>query len=218
MKIGNVKLGDSVPFTQVSNEFLRNPNISARAKGLMCYLWANSDDWVIVKEAIPNFFKDGRDSIRTAWSELEKLGYIVGVAVRNEKGQLKGWDYTVYHYPNKGDTNIAVSNSGLPNTNNTINNNNNTNNKNSKINISFDLFWNAYDKKTGRPKSEKKWNALNDTERTAIMEYIPKYVKSQPEKMYRKNPETFFNNRGWEDELIGADGKAIDVNISIDHA
>lgn len=75
--------------------------------------------------------------------------------------------------------------------------------------LPFDLFWNLYDKKTGRPKSEKKWNALSLKDQEAILEYIPKYKIAQPNKTYRKNPETFFNNRSWEDELIvyGTDTK-----------
>lgn len=67
----------------------------------------------------------------------------------------------------------------------------------------FELFWGSYDKKVGKPKAEKKWMALSDKEREDILSYIPKYKKVQPEKKYRKNPETFLNNRSWEDELIG---------------
>ena len=72
-----------------------------------------------------------------------------------------------------------------------------------EINISFNDFWNLYDKKIGlKNKIEKKWNKLNNEERKAIMKYIPIYKEAQPEKRFRKNPETFFNNRSWEDELI----------------
>ena len=35
-----------------------------------------------------------------------------------------------------------------------------------------------------------------------MFEYIPKYKQAQPDKQYRKNPETFLRNRSWEDELI----------------
>ncbi len=74
-------------------------------------------------------------------------------------------------------------------------------------NISFEKFWNAYDKKVGRPKSEKKWYKLSLKDQGAIMAYIPNYKKAQPDKKYRKNPETFFNNRSWEDELIKANDR-----------
>ena len=74
-------------------------------------------------------------------------------------------------------------------------------------NVDFETFWNAYDKKVERDKCEKKWRKLSDSDREAVMAYIPRYKKAQPVKQYRKNPETFLNNRGWEDELISSDSK-----------
>lgn len=74
---------------------------------------------------------------------------------------------------------------------------------NEKDIISFDRFWNLYDKKVGRKdKIESKWNKLSNQTRKAIIEYIPKYIDSQPDKKYRKNPETFLNNKSWNDEII----------------
>lgn len=71
------------------------------------------------------------------------------------------------------------------------------------INISFDEFWDAYDKKKGSIKKIKKmWERLKDEDREAIMKYIPLYKLEQPEKTWRKNPETFLNNEGWKDEII----------------
>ena len=81
-------------------------------------------------------------------------------------------------------------------------------------NIEFDVFWDLYDKKTERPKCEKKWLALKDEEREAIIDYIPKYIQAQPDKKFRKNPSTFLNNRSWLDEIIGENKKEQGVNIS----
>ena len=39
------------------------------------------------------------------------------------------------------------------------------------------------------------------------MEYLPKYKLSQPEKKFRKDPDTFLNNKSWNDELIESDSK-----------
>lgn len=71
------------------------------------------------------------------------------------------------------------------------------------INVSFEEFWFFYDKKRGdKTKLEKKWNSLTDMERVMIMEYIPLYRESQPDKAFRKDPETFLNNKSWNDEII----------------
>ena len=73
-----------------------------------------------------------------------------------------------------------------------------------EINISFDIFWDLYDKKNGdKAKLIVKWNNFTDLERKEIIEYIPKYKLSQPDKKFRKDPQTFFNNNSWNDELIG---------------
>ena len=71
-----------------------------------------------------------------------------------------------------------------------------------QLNIPFDIFWNLYDKKIEKDKCESKWNKLTDKERENIINYLPKYKLSTPDKQYRKNPETFFNNKTWNDEII----------------
>ena len=71
------------------------------------------------------------------------------------------------------------------------------------INIVFETFWNLYDKKVGdKNKIEKIWNKLTNDERDLIINYIPEYKESQPNKQYRKNPQTFLLQRGWLDEII----------------
>lgn len=82
-----------------------------------------------------------------------------------------------------------------------------------KDEYTFDRAWNLYEKKVGcKYKLEKKWNSMSKKDRKAAIEYIPLYVLSQPDKQYRKNFQTFLNQRGWEDELIGAKEPPISVN------
>jgi hypothetical protein len=72
-----------------------------------------------------------------------------------------------------------------------------------EINIDFDFFWIDYDKKVGdKEKLRRKWANLSDAAREKIMDFIPKYKKAVPDKQFRKNPETFFNNKTWNDELV----------------
>ncbi len=80
--------------------------------------------------------------------------------------------------------------------------------------IPFKKFWDLYDKKIGKPKSEKKWNKLSLDVQKKILEYIPKYKLSQPNKLYRKNPETFFNNESWEDEIISEKQSAPPIPVT----
>lgn len=66
----------------------------------------------------------------------------------------------------------------------------------------FDAFWNLYDKKMGKIKVKAKWDKLSKADKKAIMDYLPKYVESTPDKQYRKHPLTFLNQEGWNDEII----------------
>lgn len=76
-----------------------------------------------------------------------------------------------------------------------------------EINIAFDVFWEAYDKKEDRVKCEKKWKALTNDEREACINAVPVYVQSTPDKKFRKNPATYLNNKSWNNEIIsGQDG------------
>ena len=75
--------------------------------------------------------------------------------------------------------------------------------KSIKVNIEFSDFWNLYDYKKGNKiKIENKWLSLKDDERTAIMDHLPLYVASTPDKQWRKHPYTYLNNQGWEDEMV----------------
>lgn len=67
----------------------------------------------------------------------------------------------------------------------------------------FGKFWDMYGKKTS-PKNKclLKWKRLSVADREAIFRTLPEYVKSTPEKQYRKNPETYLNQRTWEMEII----------------
>ena len=75
--------------------------------------------------------------------------------------------------------------------------------KDKEINISFNEFWDLYDKKVGdKTKIEAKWNKLPNNARELIFIHVPKYKRSQPEKRYRKDPSTYLNNKSWNDEII----------------
>ena len=70
------------------------------------------------------------------------------------------------------------------------------------INIPFIEFWNLYDKKIGKNKTETKWNNLSNKDRILIMEYVPKYIQARPDVTYRRNPEIFINKETWLDEIV----------------
>jgi len=69
-----------------------------------------------------------------------------------------------------------------------------------KESLFLKYFWSVYDKKVGRYRTEKKWLRLSNSERVAIVDHVPKFVKATPDKAFRPNPLTYLNGRMWEDE------------------
>ena len=80
--------------------------------------------------------------------------------------------------------------------------NENINKNDIEVYPSFDDFWNLYDKKVNKPKCQIKWRKLRQKDRETIMNHLPSYLSSTPDKSYRKNPLTYLNNSSWEDEII----------------
>ena len=84
-----------------------------------------------------------------------------------------------------------------------------------KDEYTFDRAWNLYEKKIGcKSKLEKKWNSMSKKDRKAAIEYIPLYVIATEDKKYRKNFQTFLNQRAWEDEIIGGTPPPVSTNES----
>jgi hypothetical protein len=70
------------------------------------------------------------------------------------------------------------------------------------LNVPFDNFWNMYGKKMGdRSKCEMMWKRLTDPERVMIIQTLPKFLSSIPDKQYQPYPGTYLNQRRWENEL-----------------
>jgi hypothetical protein len=70
----------------------------------------------------------------------------------------------------------------------------------------FEKLWDLYDKKIGdKEKLRKKWDKLSKADKAAVFEYLPKYREAVPDKKFRKNLETFLNNKSWNVELIYGD-------------
>lgn len=96
----------------------------------------------------------------------------------------EGIQKSVRRYPEKCKDNNTI--------NNTINN----------INISFETFWNLYDKKRGRSKCENLWKKINPELHDTIFKHIEQYKKVQPDKLFRKDPERYLKYKCWNDEII----------------
>lgn len=71
---------------------------------------------------------------------------------------------------------------------------------------SFEDFWKAYDNSHNKKKCSDLWEKVSQPDREKIMGHVPEYVKSTPEKKFRKHPETYLRNQSWNDEIIQSNG------------
>ena len=67
--------------------------------------------------------------------------------------------------------------------------------------VDFARFWDLYNKKNGdKARCEVKWKKLTGEDQTRIIEILPRYLKTIKDKQYQPYPETFLNQRRWENE------------------
>ena len=66
----------TTPFVTIDCTAIKDQRLSAKAKGVFCYLLSMPLDWKIYLTELSNHFKDGKVSIASAINELEDAGYI----------------------------------------------------------------------------------------------------------------------------------------------
>jgi hypothetical protein len=76
-------------FTIISNEAIRDPNMSWKAKGLLTLLIGNKEGWYSYKETIKKYGTDREKSVSSGLKELEKNGYLIRLRYRKKKGPNK---------------------------------------------------------------------------------------------------------------------------------
>lgn len=82
-------------FTIISNAWLRDPALSARAKGLLCYMASHAEGYVLTVAQMRREMKDGEDSIRSALADLEAAGYLTKERQRDDAGKLGAYEWTL---------------------------------------------------------------------------------------------------------------------------
>ena len=70
--------------------------------------------------------------------------------------------------------------------------------------IGFDLFWNSYNKKVGKPNSIKQWEKIKPSEELlkVIVSKALEDASAKPDPKFRKDPERWLKGQHWLDELV----------------
>lgn len=103
-----VRVHKTKNFTIMSNHHFKEKKMSLKAKGLLSLMLSLPDDWNYSISGLVALSKDGKDSVMSALSELEKFGYLTRAKVTNEKGQFNGIEYNIFEEP-QAENPIAVN-------------------------------------------------------------------------------------------------------------
>ena len=82
-------------FTSVNNDFIRDENLSWKAKGIIIYVMSLPADWHLHLSELAKHAKDGRDATYNGVRELIEHGYCKRTEIRDSRGMFSGYEYMV---------------------------------------------------------------------------------------------------------------------------
>lgn len=85
-------------FVVMSNKFLREREMSLKAKGLLALCLALPEDWEYSINGLCAICKESQTSIRSALKELETFYYLERKRHKDDKGQFI-YEYIIYETP-----------------------------------------------------------------------------------------------------------------------
>ena len=184
-------------YTTISNVFLRDKELSLKAKGLLATILSLPENWDFSIKGICATIKEGTTAVYSAIDELKEHGYCKVVTNRNEKGMIVGNDYTFYEDPSMENLNVGNqtqinTNISLPNTKDTDNKEKNKEEETNKE--LFEQCWIAYRRKGKKGKAKPYWDKLTKSEKDSVLQHIKIYTKTR-ELQYQQDFERYLRDK-----------------------
>ena len=184
-------------YTTISNVFLRDKELSLKAKGLLATILSLPENWDFSIKGICATIKEGTTAVYSAIDELKEHGYCKVVTNRNEKGMIVGNDYTFYEDPSMENLNVGNqtqinTNISLPNTKDTDNKEKNKEEETNKE--LFEQCWIAYRRKGKKGKAKTYWDKLPANEKDSVLQHIKIYTKTR-ELQYQQDFERYLRDK-----------------------
>jgi hypothetical protein len=86
-------------FTQIHNQFFRDPRVTGTAKGVFGLISTHRDGYGISVETLCEDMKEGPSAVKAALRNLEEHGYLVRTRVREPDGTLGASQYEITDMP-----------------------------------------------------------------------------------------------------------------------
>jgi len=189
-------------FTQIHNAWVRDPNLTYKAKGLLTYLLSHEVGYTITIGQIIRESGDGKQSVRSALEELIKAGYLETKRTTDARGYNAGLAYFIKDPTKPKSENPTLDNPTLDNQTALENNLTKNTKKQEKPAIDkFDEFWSYYPKKLSKAQALKAWKlAIKRKPDTEIIEAAKAYSLGKlPDVQFIPLASTWLNNDRWDD-------------------
>ena len=220
--VGDFEIIRSDRFVTIANAFLRDKNLSNKAKGVLAMILALPPKWDFSIKGMVAITKDGEACLRAAINEMKENGYCAMKPVRiNNK--IARWKYLFsgdklsekqlcdflkvekLKVENQAQYNNEL-NSSSTNTPTDLNKEKSVSNDIQKAEeetgLSFNDFYKLYPLKKSKQQAEKSWNRLSKADRQEAIDKLPAYIADCiQEKRSFKHPSTYLNQRTWEDDF-----------------
>lgn len=218
-------------YTTISNGFLRDKNLSLKAKGFLTVIMALPDDWDFSIKGICSVLKEGKTAIYGVIQELKENRYCKTTPNRNEKGLILGLDYVFYEEPYDEEPQQDYPHSdnrymdNMPQLN-TYENKENKGIKDlskkeereeslSKKDELFEECWKAYRRKGSKSKSKSYWNKLKDDEKNRVLDHIKAYVSAR-DINYQQDFERYLRDKTFDSLVIKGNDVLFDPTCATD--
>jgi hypothetical protein len=195
------KLHFESQFTQIHNAWIRDPNISYKAKGLLTYLLSHEVGYTITIGQIIRESGDGKQSVRSALEELIKAGYLETKRTTDERGYNAGLAYFIKDPTEPKSQNPTLDNPTLDNQTALENNLTKKTTKQEKpTDNGFDKFWELYPKRINKAAALKAWKqAIKRKPVDDLLALTKAYSESKlPEMTYIPYPASWLNKELYE--------------------
>jgi hypothetical protein len=195
------KLHFESQFTQIHNAWIRDPNISYKAKGLLTYLLSHEVGYTITIGQIIRESGDGKQSVRSALEELIKAGYLETQRTTDERGYNAGLAYFIKDPTIPKSENPTLENPTLDNQTALENNlTKKTTKQEKQTDTGFDTFWLLYPKRIAKADALKAWNkALKRKTADELIGLTKAYSESKlPDITYIPYPASWLNKELYE--------------------
>jgi hypothetical protein len=202
MSIIRRKLQHEYRFTQIPNEWLRDPRLSLKAKGLLSQLLSHAEGWKVTIKSLAKANNCGRDAVRGAVRELEDLGYL-----QREQSRETGGEFSEVIWATSEPLSVEpLPDNPLPDNpsyKNTISKNTIVKKTISKevIAEAFQAFWSNYPRKVGKAQARKAFEKFAEDYLSEMITGAVRLAEDPnlPEEQFIPYPATWLNREGWSD-------------------